>query len=217
MAVEYENGRLYNGYFVGVYILPRDEMEMDRLDLLHDVYLRLDLLYRAPLTQKCHPSRILDLGTGTGIWALDMADKFRNTIVVGTDISPIQPEWVSPNCQFVVDNMEADWTFGPEEQFDFIHCRDLSGSLRNYPRLMQQAMQNMTTNGYLEIQEQEIWIYSDHGVENVEWIMIWQTLLHAASVKFGKSLRTAEYLKNWMAAAGYIDIRHEIQKVRGFR
>lgn len=33
-------------------------------------------LHRAPITRNSLPTRILDLGTGTGIWAIDMADKY---------------------------------------------------------------------------------------------------------------------------------------------
>lgn len=44
------------------------------MDLLHHIYaLILDgELYMAPI--KSHPERVLDLGTGTGIWAMDFAE-----------------------------------------------------------------------------------------------------------------------------------------------
>jgi methylase of polypeptide subunit release factors len=35
--------------------------------------------------------RVLDVGTGTGIWAIDYADEHPDTQVVGVDLSPIQP------------------------------------------------------------------------------------------------------------------------------
>lgn len=37
------------------------------------------------------PQHILDLGTGTGIWAIEIADKFPSASVIGTDLSPVQP------------------------------------------------------------------------------------------------------------------------------
>lgn len=40
--------------------------------------------------------RVLDVGTGTGLWAIDIADEYsRGGEVVGIDLSPIQPRWVS--------------------------------------------------------------------------------------------------------------------------
>jgi hypothetical protein len=52
--------------------MPNDEEENDRLDIHHHIAL-LNLsgeLYLAPIGD--HPERILDLGTGTGLWAMDM-------------------------------------------------------------------------------------------------------------------------------------------------
>lgn len=48
-------------------------------------------LFYAPIGDK--PSRILDVGTGTGIWAIDVGDEYPNTEIIGTDISPTQPSW----------------------------------------------------------------------------------------------------------------------------
>src|SRR5437016_14508753 len=74
----YENGRRYHAYRSGKYLLPNDDEEQDRLDLLHHVF-RLELggsLYLSPITERSTPTRILDVGTGTGIWAMEIADEF---------------------------------------------------------------------------------------------------------------------------------------------
>ena len=51
----------------------------------HEVFLMLlnGRLHLAPLDD---PQRILDIGTGTGIWAIDMADKYPSAEVIGTDL-----------------------------------------------------------------------------------------------------------------------------------
>lgn len=69
-----------------------EQPELDRLDLQHHVITLLlnGELHLAPLE---NPRRILDIGTGTGLWAIEMADRFPNAIVTGTDLSPIQPTW----------------------------------------------------------------------------------------------------------------------------
>jgi len=52
---------------------------------------------------------VLDLGTGTGIWAIDVADEFPNADVIANDLSPIQPENVPENVAFEVDDVESEY------------------------------------------------------------------------------------------------------------
>ncbi|KAJ6012400.1 hypothetical protein N7522_002755, partial [Penicillium canescens] len=78
------NGRRYHLYHAGEYLLgkPNDEMEQDRLDLTHHIYLMLlnGALHLAPVKT---PARVLDLGTGTGIWAIDFSDEHPESQVIG--------------------------------------------------------------------------------------------------------------------------------------
>jgi hypothetical protein len=55
------------------YMFPNDEMESDRLDLQYQALKMLhdDKIYFAPLKD---PKRILDIGTGTGIWPIEMGE-----------------------------------------------------------------------------------------------------------------------------------------------
>jgi 2-polyprenyl-3-methyl-5-hydroxy-6-metoxy-1,4-benzoquinol methylase len=66
------------------YLLPKDDAEINRLDFQHYM-LRFALRnnYLAPLGQ---PRDILDVGTGTGRWALEMALAFPGANVVGIDL-----------------------------------------------------------------------------------------------------------------------------------
>ena len=72
--------------------MPNDESELDRLDLSHQMFKITmgDKLYLAPIDK---PATILDIGTGTGIWAIEMGDDFPDSEILGTDLSPTQPTW----------------------------------------------------------------------------------------------------------------------------
>ena len=52
------------------------QQEKDRMDIFHKLFLvaRRDQLHSARLVANYENPRILDLGTGTGIWAIDMAE-----------------------------------------------------------------------------------------------------------------------------------------------
>lgn len=71
----YVNGRRYHSEKLinGEYLLPCDEREQDRLDLCHYIFLVLfnGKLNMAPLCENV--KMVLDVGTGTGIWAIDFA------------------------------------------------------------------------------------------------------------------------------------------------
>lgn len=86
--------------------------EKDKMDIFHKFFLvaRRDALHSTPFIPNYDEGpRILDLGTGTGIWAIDMAEwvptsaplikafqltrssKYRNSEVRGWDLAMIQP------------------------------------------------------------------------------------------------------------------------------
>jgi hypothetical protein len=48
------------------------------------------------------PQRILDLGTGSGIWCIEMGDLYPSAEVTGVDLSANMPSWVPPNVHFEV-------------------------------------------------------------------------------------------------------------------
>jgi methylase of polypeptide subunit release factors len=53
-----------------IQLLPNDEREQERLNFMHQLF-RLTLDGDLCYTKLENPQKILDLGTGTGCWALD--------------------------------------------------------------------------------------------------------------------------------------------------
>ncbi|APA09101.1 hypothetical protein SS1G_02992 [Sclerotinia sclerotiorum 1980 UF-70] len=211
----YENGRRYHAYQSGSYLLPNDEAEQQRLDLKHHVF-KLILggkLFCAPIDP--NPQRILDIGTGTGLWAIECADEFVSAEVIGTDLSPIQPSWVPPNCKFLIDNAEDEWLFSHNRKFDFIHWRVLASSISDWPRLFSQAYTHVRPGGWVEAQEHEVHIESDDGTDlNAESLQRFFGLIDEASVKNGKMMdEVAGNQKKWMIEAGFVDVHDQIYKV----
>ncbi|KAK7425180.1 hypothetical protein QQX98_000095 [Neonectria punicea] len=186
-----ENGRTYHAYKDGVYVFPNDETENERLDIQHHLFtLTFDgKLHAAPLTQPLH--RVLDAGTGTGIWAIDCADEHPECGVTGVDLSPIQPSAVPPNVSFFVDDLEDDWDYSTK--FDSVFARFLTGFLN--------------PGGKIEIMDIIYPPQSDDGTLSKESALYkWATLLLRTFNTIGSPLDSALRYKEQLEAAGFVDV-----------
>lgn len=60
---------------------------------------------------------------GAGRWAIEVADDFPRTRVIGMDLSPMQPTDVPHNCEFVVGDLTETLDDFDDGSFDLIHSR----------------------------------------------------------------------------------------------
>ncbi|KAK3389162.1 S-adenosyl-L-methionine-dependent methyltransferase [Podospora didyma] len=160
----YENGRRYHAYRAGQYLLPNDEREQERLDMTHHVFL-LALNGQNCKTKLDNPQAILDIGTGTGIWAIEMGDMYPSAIVTGTDLSPIQSTWVPPNVHFEIDDANSEWSF-PKNHFDLIHARTVSGAIQSWPAFLSQCFSHCKPGGFIEMVEGRADFFCDDDTLN---------------------------------------------------
>ncbi|KNG43947.1 methyltransferase type 12 protein [Stemphylium lycopersici] len=208
----YENGRRYHAYAEGKYPVPNDEIEADRLDLQHHAF-RLTLdgkLYRAPITDQVQ--NVLDVGCGTGIWAIEFADEHPSARVLGTDLSPIQPDQVPPNCEFLIDDCEQDWIF--RQMFDYIHSRAMVAAVKDWDRFFEQAYANLKPGGYLECQELTFPIRCmDPGVtaENSPLIR-WSEYFLEAAKQIGVDGTGPRHFSPQLRNAGFTNINVNVYK-----
>lgn len=70
-------------------------------------------LHLAPFSRANPPRKVLDIATGTGTWAIEMGDLYPEAEIIGTDLSPIQPEFVPPNVHFFVEDSYASPSLTP--------------------------------------------------------------------------------------------------------
>ncbi|GAB1318524.1 Secondary metabolism regulator LAE1 [Madurella fahalii] len=187
---------------------PNDAQHTESMDLYHHVCTLVlgEKLYLAPITKDI--KKAIDIGTGTGIWAIDFADEFPSTEVTGTDVSVIQPSWVPPNLKFVIDDANLDWTWN-DNTFDFIHVRLFYGAIADWPKFYREAFRVCTPGGWLEHHEATVEWRSEGGVIPEDSPMgQWSKVYWEGGKKFGRTFRVIEddIQKTGMEEAGFVDI-----------
>ncbi|KAL4801637.1 S-adenosyl-L-methionine-dependent methyltransferase [Aspergillus unguis] len=206
----WENGRRYHKYRNGHYFVPDDEQEQERLDMQHEICLLTmsHMLYYSPLRSDVRS--VLDIGTGTGIWAIDFADQHPSVEVIGTDLSPIQPHWLPPNCRFEIDDYEQPWTF--MLGFDFVHGRMLAGSICDVHGLFQQVYNNLAPGGWFELQDFAFPVKSDDNSLKGSALEELNGLVLEGLRILGRNGGLAEQYKQVMIVRGFenvVEIRHQ--------
>ncbi|TGJ82673.1 hypothetical protein E0Z10_g6073 [Xylaria hypoxylon] len=188
---------------------PNDAQHDESMDILHHVS---TLMQDGKITM-AHiddsVQKVLDVGCGTGIWAIDFADQYPHAEVVGVDISPSQPQWIPPNLKFEIDDITLPWTYEPNS-FDYIHMRWLIGAITNWNTLFSEVFQTLKPGGIFESKESSCIIQSDDGtVPYGSALDQWGRVFTEAGKKFGRSFRPVEedlQIKA-MQAAGFVDIK----------
>ncbi|KAI9932072.1 hypothetical protein MW887_009578 [Aspergillus wentii] len=207
-----ENGRAYHNYRKGIYMLPCDEDEQDRLDIFHKLFTVArvsDGLIYAP-----HPTngRFLDLGCGTGIWSIDVANKYPDAFVVGVDLAPIQPANHPKNCDFYAPfDFESPWAMG-EDSWDLIHMQMGSGSVASWPNLYRRIFSHLRPGAWFEQVEIDFEPRCDgHRSMDGTALREWYDYLKLATAQAMRPIaHNYRETKKDLEEAGFTEINHQI-------
>ncbi|KAH6987228.1 S-adenosyl-L-methionine-dependent methyltransferase [Ilyonectria destructans] len=214
MQYRQENGRTYHSYKESIgYVLPNDASEQERLDLQHHLFALTfnGNLFHCPVGKDKPIGRVLDVGTGTGVWAIDFADEHPETEVLGIDISPIQPSFVPANLTFQVDDLEDEWTFS--YKFDMVFARMMTGSLGDWPKFFEQSFAGLNPGGWIECQDICFPLRCDDGtVKDDSYIKQWSDLMIKSTTIFGRTGESASMYKQQMIDAGFVNVTEVIYK-----
>ncbi|KAK2600667.1 hypothetical protein N8I77_010187 [Diaporthe amygdali] len=255
-----EDGRTYQGYQPGEYMLPNDRVRIPSIYLHREARHKTDVktqrrsnidlvgrnleihftvqftvlgelilhsdfshaLYRLMLDDKLaaapirEPEHALDIGTGTGIWALQFAEENPTCQVTGTDLSLIQPLSWMPNCQFVMENSELeDWLL--PHKLDYVHLRGMTACFNDVTTVMRRSLDALTAGGWIEFQEG---CFHLHGVPNddtLEGTAIgrWCQMVATGAANAGRDLTKARLYKQQLAETGFVDVHEQVIRVPG--
>lgn len=211
-AIE-EFGRTYHHYKAETYLLPNDAEEQDRLDLQHQVaLLRLDdRLHWAPIE---NPRQALDVGTGTGIWAIGFAKQYPECEVTGSDLSLIQPKDLGTvsNCHFIREDADDDeWTYN--QLFDYIHFRFFCAFVTDIRQVVQKAFDHLEPGGWMEFQEATHEIACSDGSLEGTAMQKSSQILTSMTAAHGRDPWAMGKLKGLLSEVGFVDVSETIMPV----
>ncbi|KAF4577322.1 hypothetical protein EYR40_009319 [Pleurotus pulmonarius] len=110
------------------------------------------------------PTRVLDLGCGTGSWILDAARKWRNCHFVGLDVVPLHPnlqQLGSADLAGRITWIQANFLEGlpfSDEEFDYVHIKRIARGVPEdkWDPLLEEITRVMKPGAAFEMMEEDL-------------------------------------------------------------
>ncbi|KAL4730618.1 hypothetical protein ACLX1H_002655 [Fusarium chlamydosporum] len=212
----WQHGRFYGSWKPGKYLFPIDSEELNRLDIFHKVFLlaRDNKPLLAPIQRKA--PRMMDIGTGTGIWAINVAEEcFPDARIMAVDLNQIQPALIPPNVMPKQYDIEEPVWSELLPDCDFIHMRMLLGSIQTdlWPQVYHNIFEHLASGiGHLEHIEVD-WIPrcdDDERPANSAFEK-WAELFLDGMDRFNRTARVMpQETRQLLEATGFTDVKQEV-------
>jgi len=193
-----------------VYQLPVNNEELARLNNQHALLkMFIGGNYTGPIKEElAHKSgeekNILDLGCGTGAWAMDMATDFPHCSVVGADVSPMDVGLAPRNLRIDVCDANEGLTRYQNAQFNLVNARLIAMGIKNYPSLIGEISRILKPYGFLQLQEWDFFVVDaqKQQVGTESWFGRWCAALRHGLAFRSASINAAEGLDDMIRAQG---------------
>src|SRR5450756_2017626 len=206
----------------------------NHVDMQHKMWsITLDgKLHLAPIGP--NPQNVLDVATGTGIWAVEFGTtpflKITQNAYCASQRLPLSSSnrnrslthparIVSPlyfnssritNRLSIPTNLQFEIDDAEDEwifpqKFDYIHGRTLATCFKDPPSIIGKAFDALAPGGYFELQDMCLQT-SDDGSMNGTALLEWQTHVKEAATKTGVEWTNVPNYKRWMIEKGFEDV-----------
>ncbi|OIW27678.1 sam dependent methyltransferase [Coniochaeta ligniaria NRRL 30616] len=172
-------------------------------------------LLNAPATKPV--GRVLDIGTGCGIWAADFAEAHPTAEVVGVDNFPQPTVAAPPNCRFVaLDAEQQDWEEAlGDAKFDVVHTRLVPFHVSEVQGVLRRCYEHLAPGGWIEMQEAWPPCRTDEppgAAEHKSKVIQWTQLRLEAAAKLGIDQGIAGRLPGLLSEAGFVEVQVQDHK-----
>ncbi|KAG6168904.1 hypothetical protein E4U51_001862 [Claviceps purpurea] len=143
----------------------------------------------------------------------EFADQFPNASVIGTDLSPCQPQWVPQNVRFEIDDAALEWTWN-DNFFDFTHIRYILGGIQDWTGLFKQAYRCCAPGGWVQSVELDVEFRSDDGTTDLEPVLAsFGELFREAGKILSRPFFVQEIQQQAFDEAGFVEKRVSRHKI----
>ncbi|KAG8910002.1 hypothetical protein FRC00_009037, partial [Tulasnella sp. 408] len=202
-----------------------DATEHKRLDLQHEMltarmgglFLCPDVVERALAPREHSQPAVLDVGTGSGSWAIGVAQMFPHANVVGLDLAPVNPiSQPPPNCRFQCGDVNEDLSRF-YNSFDVVHARAIIQGIRDYRVFLREVVKMLRPGGvFISLEAQFELFDADRnpfgaqvpGDPNFSWMHKLLTAAGRAMIARNPGLPEVERIADRLAECG--DVWEEI-------
>ncbi|EJU06520.1 S-adenosyl-L-methionine-dependent methyltransferase [Dacryopinax primogenitus] len=142
-------------YTAETYLLPHDEDERERLQLQHDMLMKYTKSLIPPSLVLADGDKVLDAGTGSGVWLLEVARMVPSTIALtGIDIEKRLFPQPSSNTKFMVQttlSLPEGWN----SRFALVHQRLMVAAFSReaWKACISEFFRVLQPGGWLQLEE----------------------------------------------------------------
>ncbi|KAF7715969.1 Methyltransferase type 25 domain-containing protein [Penicillium ucsense] len=152
--------------------------------------------------------RILDCGHGAASWAIEVAEQYPDSEVIGVDIAPhMSPDSMPENLWLQIDDLNRPFTF-PANHFDLVHSRLLASGIdrSRWPSYIRDIVRVLRPGGWVQTLEMYFNVQSDNGsLTDRHALRRWSTQ-YMRSLEDRKDLRIGARLNDLFSQAGLLEV-----------
>jgi SAM-dependent methyltransferase len=148
-----------------------------------------------------HPATILDVGSGTGRWMVEVSQQFPRARLYGIDVD--HPTMSFPKqCSFTQGNLLQGIPF-PDGSFDFVHQRllMLGLPLTHWPSTIDELRRVTVSGGWIELVECDLFFYPQGPA--TKQLMTW---ISTASQHRGIDIGVGKKIASFVQGSGLLNI-----------